>query len=870
MSAASSVVKTAGGFSPAAIAVTAFVIVIVVSIASYVVYTNMTSTSPSPDTTSGTTESTDTESSTYELDTSSTGGGTSNGYSLYMNDNGVPYPDGDATAIYVPPPSSSYNTTLSPPPAPTYSLSSDSTTPPAPAPAPTTSTAPPPPPPAPAAASEFSASSTPDSGGEEITSFMPSFNIMAPAPSTETSSSMTIIGSTETESIAPSSSSMTIIGSTDTLKTIAPEDTLKSTEPVSFACANYTGTSCATGSGPVIAIDKKDQSGAMGGTVNYNVSITNTNGCGCKSSSMSIVCQLATSTGSKPTGWTFEWTRKTTGETVSNGAYMTFLPQETLVFGLAVTSAISSSASKVTISVSSYDATVSKKTGTNSATYTILQKDPVPPTSSAGSTDPIATVPVYNPPLRPTMNTQTLYADTKMGSIRYTGSTETPSTIEFQAVSSPENKYMIKMAGLYLRSDYGLLSLNTNYATPYEQYHWYLEQSSSTGSWAVYNSWTSSMKTTRYYLFMNTSGQLATTSNTNLTDTYSIYRWAITGIQYQIPVDPAPSEPTGPVQAITKEYTVKALADLASAAFNAANVATKWTKEYDMGVVVDDDSADISFVYKKNGTFTHIDSRRYNYKRDPTGKVVYSDNDGRNSGSLALPSQITSQYTVDELWAIAKLYYLNNGGAFANFKRGNPIDPTTVDYMFEDASKGLQFRRYTFGRSSTFNVMVKTQGAQDSATTLLQYKPAVQEPPAFGAGQNIYALTTLYGGYLADGGTDAQGNNKVTSDITKAYRMAMIRVNPDISGDKWYYLVDPSGQYFWSFSNTIRLSPESGSNTRWYIENGKTASGVEYIKSALNNGTYLVSWSNGALWGLVQYPGTQYTTMWNLIKVATT
>jgi hypothetical protein len=353
-------------------------------------------------------------------------------------------------------------------------------------------------------------------------------------------------------------------------------------------------------------------------------------------------------------------------------------------------------------------------------------------------------------------------------------------------------------------------------------------------------------------------------------DSYKTYRWITTGITYTAP---APVQSPGgelPPQPITKEYTVEQLAKLVSDAFNSANASVSWIKEYDMGVVVDDDSVDISFLYKKNGTFTHIDARRYNYKRDTTGKVVYSGNDGRNSGTKILPTQITSQYTLDELWPIAKAYYLLNGGSFAEFQRGQQIDAKTVDYMFNDASKGLQLRRYVFGRGTAYNVIVTSQGAQDSATTLLQYKPAVQAPPAFGAGHNIYAFTTPYGYYLADDGTDAFGNKKTTSDINKAYRIALIRVNPNIEGDKWYYMIDPSGKYFSSYSNSIRLTPEiSGSGQQWLVENAFNSRGVEYIKSAMNNNSYLVSWSNGTLWGLVPYVSNQIKT-WNLVKVATT
>lgn len=481
----------------------------------------------------------------------------------------------------------------------------------------------------------------------------------------------------------------------------------------------------------------------------------------------------------------------------------------------------------------------------------------------------------YTPPLRPVMYKQFLHVDSGSNIIDLTGPTEKATLITFNKANNV-NTYAIKLGDRYLRSDYGNLSL-TEFIQPYEQLMWRIEKDPNQAN--VYalanaNAYLYIRETTKEYVVgeyqYKIDYELTTGSSSAVAslDKYGLYRWIMDNITYTDPNAPPP-EPVV-LKPITEEKTVIQLAQLAADRYAKDNAASGMTKKYDVGMVVDGDSVDISFIYEKNGVFNHIDARRYNFARDSNNVVIYFNNDGRNSGLKVLPTQLTSQYTATELFQYAKAYYLANGGSFAALDRSNPVDALTVDYLFTDASKGYQLRRYVFKRNSgTGAIEVASQGAQDSAATLIQYKPVVQTAPLFENGHAIYVLQNMYGTYVGPSQETNMAQQSVY-DIKQALRMAFIRTNPNTVGDRWYDMVDPQGQYIIAESSRlVSISNEGGDpGYHWYVE--ESPNDPLSVKIKGSNGNWLVWGSNGTTWTLASTIPKGYSQMWNLVKVGTT
>ncbi len=516
---------------------------------------------------------------------------------------------------------------------------------------------------------------------------------------------------------------------------------------------------------------------------------------------------------------------------------------------------------------------------TTTVTPTIINPDPY---TTATVTNQYALQ--YTPPLRPRMYQQFLYTVSPT-SIQLTSPTQKPAVITLNKANGV-NTYLVQIGdGQYLRSKFGPLELTT-FAPPYEQCMWVLEQDPtdptaySLINKSAYGSYVLFVRETIEQLTMIVDGQtytsrtkyvLATTSPENIAalDKYGAYRWIVSGITY---TDPSlPVEPLV-LKKITEEKTVEQLAELAAARYNADNVQWGITKKYDVGVVVDDDSVDISFLYYKGTTFDHIDARRYNYNRDTNKAIVYLNNDGRNSGLKVLPTQLTSQYTAVELFDVAKNYYLTaGGGSFASYDKSNPINATTVDYFFMDSSKGYQLRRYVFQRNATtsaIEVASQGQGAQDSGVSLIQYKPAVTTVapvPLFEGGHAIYVMSTPYGTYMSRATSNVLNSDMrpTSTDINLAYRMAFVKV-----GTNRYKLVTPEGKYL--TANSTHLV-ESVSGSSWYVESSTT--NPLRILSIQYDGNYLVSGMNGTVWYLHGTTGLNTSGAskgWSLTKVGST
>lgn len=484
----------------------------------------------------------------------------------------------------------------------------------------------------------------------------------------------------------------------------------------------------------------------------------------------------------------------------------------------------------------------------------------------------------YTPPLRPVMYKQFLYAASAT-SIRLTGPTQRASTIVVSKTNGV-NTYTIQINGDYLRCDYGTIKL-TAFAPPYDQLTWTVTQSPKGDTYALSNivpsgtyvlflrETTKEIMTETYRYVMEYNLEAASTSTVAALDAYGVFRWVIDGITYVDPNAPPPA-PTV-LKPITQEKTVAELAQLAADKYGQDNADVGMTKKYDMGLVVDDDSVDISFLYYKGSTFNHIDARRYNFTRDANQKVIYYNNDGRNSGLKALPGQLTSQYTATELFDLAKAYYLNNGGSFANLTKANPLDATTVDYFFMDASKGYQLRRYVFKRNGvTGAIEVASQGVQDSAQSLIQFKPVVQQAPLFEAGQAIYVLKTLYGTYLSKTPVSDVWHN-ATTVLSDAYRMAFVRVNPSVSGDNQYYLVSPEGTYL--RVNGLNLETTTVKDGAiWYVD--VSATDPNRITAIYTSGGDHLIWGfNGSRWAVAGSTGlnaSSYSKGWTSTKVGST
>lgn len=275
----------------------------------------------------------------------------------------------------------------------------------------------------------------------------------------------------------------------------------------------------------------------------------------------------------------------------------------------------------------------------------------------------------------------------------------------------------------------------------------------------------------------------------------------------------APPVSSSTPMAITKEYSLEELAKLATDKYNTDNEHTKRTKVYQSGTIVDDDSVDLLYHYYRDGSFTHIDSRRYNYVRTPD--LEYLANDGKNSGSKKLPNEITSQYTTMELWNNLVRFYLTTQGITATQIDAVPANTNSVEYLYSTSTGSKEYRTVTFGRDPiTGRVVVQSLGSVDSAPTLMaRYKLSTANTVSLGS-SNMYFVYSDDGRYWAD----RSDTSNVLGTSSSQYKSIPIQFESAGSANKYYIKIENLYLGSTVSDDKLRMYPMStGENLVWEI-----------------------------------------------------